>query len=219
MQVSTGTWFRARMATPFQERSPCQTASYPRVRRAFTGKASCSALSSWRLTTSGSAFGQPSQEVVEPLIDVVNVEGGDFQRVPFCPCAFWVSSKRTNEFVVQARIIVPVEGMKRTRTKADGWTRLWISDGITNAVGAPFLRVLCEGAGTTSACSGEATPPDPGTKSSAILHLPSPARLRPKDRNDNCSTATPRACPPSHASPDCDVCTSASPRACASSIR
>src|SRR5439155_392212 len=44
------------MATPFQDRSPCQTASYPRVRRAFTGKASCSALSSWRLTTSGSAF-------------------------------------------------------------------------------------------------------------------------------------------------------------------
>jgi hypothetical protein len=24
------------------------------------------------------------QEVVEPLIDIVNVEGGDFQRVPFC---------------------------------------------------------------------------------------------------------------------------------------
>src|SRR5580692_3195577 len=44
------------MATPFQDRSPCQTASYPRVRRAFTGKASCSALSSWRLTTSGFAL-------------------------------------------------------------------------------------------------------------------------------------------------------------------
>jgi hypothetical protein len=28
-----------------------------------------------------SSFRQPSQEVVEPLIDVVNVEGGDFQRV------------------------------------------------------------------------------------------------------------------------------------------
>ena len=28
------------------------------------------------------SFGQPSQEVVEPLIDVVNVEGGDSQQVP-----------------------------------------------------------------------------------------------------------------------------------------
>jgi len=29
------------------------------------------------------SFRQPSQKIVEPLIDVVNVEGGDFQRVPF----------------------------------------------------------------------------------------------------------------------------------------
>jgi len=29
------------------------------------------------------SFGQPSQEVVEPLIDVVNVEGGDFHQAPF----------------------------------------------------------------------------------------------------------------------------------------
>jgi len=28
-------------------------------------------------------FRQPSQEVVEPLIDIVNVEGGDFHQVPF----------------------------------------------------------------------------------------------------------------------------------------
>ena len=69
--------FRARMATPFQERSPCQTASYPRVRRAFTGNAPCSALSYWRLTTSGFIFSQPRQEVIQPLIDVVNVVGSD----------------------------------------------------------------------------------------------------------------------------------------------
>src|ERR1700722_7650022 len=31
------------------------------------------------------SFRQPSQQVVEPLIDVVNVEGGDFHRVTFCP--------------------------------------------------------------------------------------------------------------------------------------
>ena len=46
------------------------------------------------------SFRQPSQEVVEPLIDVVNVEGGDFQRVPFCPSGFWVRQKGANEFVV-----------------------------------------------------------------------------------------------------------------------
>ena len=28
-------------------------------------------------------FGQPGQEVIEPLVDVVNVEGGDFHQVPF----------------------------------------------------------------------------------------------------------------------------------------
>jgi hypothetical protein len=29
---------------------------------------------------------------------------------------------------------------------------------ITNTVGAPFLRVLCEGAGTTNVCRSEAPP-------------------------------------------------------------
>src|SRR5215475_3300519 len=56
------------MATPFQERSPCQTASYPTVRRAFTGKASCSALSSWRLTTSGSAFANQAKRLSSRLL-------------------------------------------------------------------------------------------------------------------------------------------------------
>src|SRR5689334_18524054 len=56
------------MATPFQERSPCQTASYPRVRRAFTGKVSCSALSSWRLTTSGSAFANQAKRLSSRLL-------------------------------------------------------------------------------------------------------------------------------------------------------
>src|SRR5215472_2048227 len=56
------------MATPFQERSPCQTASYPRDRRAFTGKASCSALSSWRLTTSGAAFVNQARRLSRRLL-------------------------------------------------------------------------------------------------------------------------------------------------------
>jgi RHS repeat-associated protein len=91
--------------------------------------------------------------------------------------------------------------------------------GTTNTVGAPFLRVLCEGAGTTDACSCEATPPDPGTKSSPILHSRAPARLRPKDKSDNCSTATVPVRRPSLASPDCDAYTAASRRASSSSIR
>src|ERR1035438_9774008 len=56
------------MATPFHEHSPCQTASYPRVRRAFTGKASCSALSSWRLTTSGSALANQAKRLSSRLL-------------------------------------------------------------------------------------------------------------------------------------------------------
>src|ERR1700678_1201276 len=56
------------MATPFHDRSPCQTASYPRVRRAFTGKAPCSALSSWRLTTSGSALANQARRLSSRLL-------------------------------------------------------------------------------------------------------------------------------------------------------
>ena len=43
----------------------------------------------------------------------------------------------------------------------------------STTVGAPLLRALCEAAGTTNACTCEATPPDPGTKSSTTLHSPS----------------------------------------------
>jgi len=91
--------------------------------------------------------------------------------------------------------------------------------GISNTVGAPFLRVLCEGAGTTNACSGAATPLDPGKKSSSSLHSPAPGQLRPKDRNDNCSTATAPVRRPSLASLDCDAYTATSPRASSWSIR
>src|SRR5437588_6557601 len=56
------------MATPFQERSPCQTVSYPIARRAFTGKACCSALSSWRLTTSGSALANQAKRLSSRLL-------------------------------------------------------------------------------------------------------------------------------------------------------
>src|SRR6266851_1394087 len=79
-QVSTGGWSRARMATPFQERSPCQTASYPRVRRAFTGKAPCSALSSWRLTTSGSALANQARRLSSRLLMLLMLKVATFTK-------------------------------------------------------------------------------------------------------------------------------------------
>jgi hypothetical protein len=74
-------------------------------------------------------------------------------------------------------------------------------------------------AGTTNVCSCEATPPDSRTKSSSSLHSPSPDRLRPEDKNDNCSTATPPVRRPVPASPDCDAYSAVSPRASSSSLR
>src|SRR6202453_1819774 len=68
------------MATPFQERSPCQTASYPRVRRGFTGKACCSALSSWRLTTSGSAFANQARRLSSRLLMLLMLKVATFSR-------------------------------------------------------------------------------------------------------------------------------------------
>src|SRR5580700_868239 len=72
------------MATPFQERSPCQTASYPRVRRAFTGKASCSALRSWRLTTSGSAFANQAKRLSSRLLMLLMLKVATFTKSLFC---------------------------------------------------------------------------------------------------------------------------------------
>ena len=66
------------MATPFQERSPCQTASYPRVRRAFAGKAPCSALSSWRLTTSGSALDNQARRLPSLLLILLMLKVATF---------------------------------------------------------------------------------------------------------------------------------------------
>src|SRR5882757_6148342 len=68
------------MATPFKERSPCQTASYPRVRRAFTGKAACSALSSWRLTTSGSAFANQARRLSSRLLMLLMLKVATFTK-------------------------------------------------------------------------------------------------------------------------------------------
>src|SRR6202023_759296 len=108
-QVSTGVWFRARMATPFQERSPCQTASYPRVRRAFAGKAPCSALSSWRLTTSGSALANQAKRLSSRLLMLLMLKVATLTK-SLSALYLWVRlPKGATEFVVPAGIILPVE--------------------------------------------------------------------------------------------------------------
>jgi hypothetical protein len=91
--------------------------------------------------------------------------------------------------------------------------------GITSKAGAPFLRVLCEGAGTTNADNCEATPRDSETKCFPILHSRARGRLHPEDGNDNCSTATVPVRRPNLASPDCDACILTSLRASSSSAR
>jgi hypothetical protein len=42
-----------------------------------------------------------------------------------------------------------------------GWPRLLNVTGITTTVGAPFLRVLCEGAGTTTPAAAKLRHPIP----------------------------------------------------------
>jgi hypothetical protein len=91
----TGAWFRARMATPFQERSPCQTASYPRFRRASTGKAPCSALSSWRLTTSGAALANQAKRLSSRLLILLMLNAATLTKSP-------------SSFVVSAEAILTV---------------------------------------------------------------------------------------------------------------
>jgi len=68
---------------------------------------------------------------------------------------------------------------------------------VPNTMGAPFLRVLGEGAGTTNASGDGSRPPDLEMKSSSIPHSPSPARPLPEVGNDNCSRAIARAIPES----------------------
>jgi hypothetical protein len=100
-----------------------------------------------------------------------------------------------------------------------GWPRLLTSlASPTQRVPRPSRTLRRAGVGNARA-SGWITPHDPETKFPSSLDLLAPARLRPKGRNDNCSTATPRAHRPSLASPDCDACTAASPRASSLSTR
>jgi hypothetical protein len=93
------------------------------------------------------------------------------------------------------------------------------SPAITYTVGAPFLRALCEGAGTTNARSDGSTPPNLETKPSPTPHSLAPGLSPQEDKNDSCSTATAQAPPPVPVPSDCDACTSASQPASSSSKR
>jgi len=100
-----------------------------------------------------------------------------------------------------------------------GWPRLLISPSSpTKWVPRPSRTLRRAGVGNAFA-SGSVTPRDSETKSPSSLRSRALARLRPKDRNDSCSNAIPRARRPSPASPDCDAYTSAFPRASWSSTR
>ena len=97
------------MATPFQERSPCQTASYPRVRRAFTGKAPCSALSSWRLTTSGSALASQARRLFSRLLTLLMLKVATLTKFLSVPVPLLGLPKRSSRFVVLTDIILLAE--------------------------------------------------------------------------------------------------------------
>src|SRR5882762_9695116 len=114
-QVSTGAWFRARMATPFQERSPCQTASYPRVRRAFTGKAPCSVLSSCRLTTSGSALANQAKRLSSRLLMLLMLKVATLTKPLSAPVPLDALPEGATEFVVPAGIVLSVDGNGKLR--------------------------------------------------------------------------------------------------------
>src|ERR1700680_679864 len=97
------------MATPFQERSPCHTASYPRVRRAFTGKAPCSALSSWRLTTSGSALANQAKRLLSRLLMLLTLKVATLTKSLYVLAPLGAPPKGAIEFIVPAGTILPVE--------------------------------------------------------------------------------------------------------------
>src|SRR4030088_1875484 len=99
------------MATPFQERSPCQTASYPRVRRAFTGKASCSALSSWRLTTSGSALDNQARRLSSRLLMLLMLKVATITKPVSVPEEVWHEHISVEPFRESAKSETSAKGL------------------------------------------------------------------------------------------------------------
>src|SRR5689334_1090583 len=105
------------MATPFQERSPCQTASYPRVRRAFAGKAPCSALSSCRQTTSGSALLNQAKRLSSRLLMLLMLKVATLTK-SLCVLVGLDPPPKGTVFVAAAGIILQMERDGKPRTEA-----------------------------------------------------------------------------------------------------
>src|SRR5579872_3309260 len=69
-----------RCARRFPGRRLCVTESS----KGIHGKASCSALSSWRLTTSGSAFANQARRLSVRLLILLMLKVATFTKFPFC---------------------------------------------------------------------------------------------------------------------------------------
>src|SRR5689334_7235661 len=94
------------MATPFQERSPCHTASYPNLRSACAGKAAGSALSSCRLTTSGLVLPSQANRLSSRLLMLLMLKVATFTRELFADFPF-LASDRTLPWQLEGRLVLP----------------------------------------------------------------------------------------------------------------
>ena len=61
----------------------------PETPKALTGKASCSALSSWRLTTSGSAFANQARRLSSRLLMLLMLKVATLTKPLSLPCSCW----------------------------------------------------------------------------------------------------------------------------------
>src|ERR1700722_5642915 len=102
------------MATPFQDRSPCQTASYPAVRRALAGNSPCSALSSWRLTTSGSALSNQARRLSSRLLMLLMLNVATFTKPLSVPVLLGAPPQKEDTSLCSGWLILTVE-RKRER--------------------------------------------------------------------------------------------------------
>jgi hypothetical protein len=84
----------------------CQTASYPRVRKAFTGNAPCSALSSWRLTTSGLALANQAKRLLSPLLMLLMLKVATFNK-SLSVLYLWARLPRTNRVLYSGWSFLP----------------------------------------------------------------------------------------------------------------
>jgi hypothetical protein len=131
---------RSRRERGFAQACPLRSRNAPLARllriRGFelasTGQAPCSALSSWRLTTSGSTLDNQAKRLSSRLLILFNVEGCNSHQIPhraYTPrCAM---AKQERCFVVSADFILPVE-----RT---GGPALRPVEGLSNSMFSEYL--------------------------------------------------------------------------------